>query len=203
MRSVDSSLTTAISICEVGAVGATKPERVGIVRLKSEIKQVRAGGAVFSCQVLWVTSSYRTGRIDGRAGRSSLLGFRELTAASRSSFWLQSCPGGRIGVNLLVGAGVALAVQYGGSTGVLEKVQGWGGPRSVPCVAGVLVGLFQQQKLHFLLLLQQLDKRRQSLTGSKVKPPWSSCSLSFYPSRHTPGQLPSMHELMSFPKQTR
>ncbi|XP_075018776.1 phosphorylase b kinase regulatory subunit alpha, skeletal muscle isoform isoform X4 [Calonectris borealis] len=39
VRSVDSSLTTAISICEVGAVGATKPERAGIVRLKSEIKQ--------------------------------------------------------------------------------------------------------------------------------------------------------------------
>ncbi|KFV99115.1 Phosphorylase b kinase regulatory subunit alpha, skeletal muscle isoform, partial [Fulmarus glacialis] len=42
VRSVDSSLTTAISICDVGAVGATKPERAGIVRLKSEIKQVRA-----------------------------------------------------------------------------------------------------------------------------------------------------------------
>ncbi|XP_040428044.1 phosphorylase b kinase regulatory subunit alpha, skeletal muscle isoform isoform X3 [Cygnus olor] len=39
VRSVDSSVTTAISICEVGAVGATKPERAGIVRLKSEIKQ--------------------------------------------------------------------------------------------------------------------------------------------------------------------
>ncbi|XP_075576458.1 phosphorylase b kinase regulatory subunit alpha, skeletal muscle isoform isoform X3 [Pelecanus crispus] len=39
VRSVDSSLTTAISICEVGAVGATKPERAGIVKLKSEIKQ--------------------------------------------------------------------------------------------------------------------------------------------------------------------
>ncbi|XP_009706138.1 PREDICTED: phosphorylase b kinase regulatory subunit alpha, skeletal muscle isoform, partial [Cariama cristata] len=39
VRSVDSSHTTAISICEVGAVGATKPERAGIVRLKSEIKQ--------------------------------------------------------------------------------------------------------------------------------------------------------------------
>ncbi|KAM9600776.1 phosphorylase b kinase regulatory subunit alpha, skeletal muscle isoform 7-T7 [Morphnus guianensis] len=38
VRSVDSSVTT-ISICEVGAVGATKPERAGIVRLKSEIKQ--------------------------------------------------------------------------------------------------------------------------------------------------------------------
>uniref|UniRef100_A0A493T6G2 Phosphorylase b kinase regulatory subunit n=1 Tax=Anas platyrhynchos platyrhynchos TaxID=8840 RepID=A0A493T6G2_ANAPP len=39
VRSVDSSVTTSISICEVGAVGATKPERAGIVRLKSEIKQ--------------------------------------------------------------------------------------------------------------------------------------------------------------------
>ncbi|XP_059680526.1 phosphorylase b kinase regulatory subunit alpha, skeletal muscle isoform isoform X3 [Gavia stellata] len=39
VRSVDSSLTTAVSICEVGPVGATKPERAGIVRLKSEIKQ--------------------------------------------------------------------------------------------------------------------------------------------------------------------
>uniref|UniRef100_A0A8C6K0P8 Phosphorylase b kinase regulatory subunit n=1 Tax=Melopsittacus undulatus TaxID=13146 RepID=A0A8C6K0P8_MELUD len=43
VRSVDSSVTTAISICEVGAIGATKHERSGIVRLKSEIKQVRAG----------------------------------------------------------------------------------------------------------------------------------------------------------------
>lgn len=50
---------------------------------------------------------------------------------------------------------------------------------------------------------QQLDKRRQSLTGSKVKPPWSSYSLSFYPSCCILGQLPSMHELMSFPKRTR
>lgn len=50
VRSVDSSLTTAVSICEVGAVGATKPERAGIVRLKSEIKQVRAGGAGCCCQ---------------------------------------------------------------------------------------------------------------------------------------------------------
>ncbi|KFQ45834.1 Phosphorylase b kinase regulatory subunit alpha, skeletal muscle isoform, partial [Nestor notabilis] len=43
VRSVDSSLTTAISICEVGAVGVTKHDRSGIIRLKSEIKQVRAG----------------------------------------------------------------------------------------------------------------------------------------------------------------
>ncbi|XP_009868093.1 PREDICTED: phosphorylase b kinase regulatory subunit alpha, skeletal muscle isoform, partial [Apaloderma vittatum] len=39
VRSVDSSLATAVSICEVEAVGATKSERAGIVRLKSEIKQ--------------------------------------------------------------------------------------------------------------------------------------------------------------------
>ncbi|XP_055583632.1 phosphorylase b kinase regulatory subunit alpha, skeletal muscle isoform isoform X3 [Falco cherrug] len=39
VRSADLSFTPAISICEVGAVGATKPERAGIVRLKSEIKQ--------------------------------------------------------------------------------------------------------------------------------------------------------------------
>ncbi|XP_071613988.1 phosphorylase b kinase regulatory subunit alpha, skeletal muscle isoform isoform X2 [Heliangelus exortis] len=39
VRSVEASLTTAVSICEVEAVGATKPERAGIVRLKSEIKQ--------------------------------------------------------------------------------------------------------------------------------------------------------------------
>uniref|UniRef100_A0A8D0FV66 Phosphorylase b kinase regulatory subunit n=1 Tax=Strix occidentalis caurina TaxID=311401 RepID=A0A8D0FV66_STROC len=50
VRSADSSATTAICICEVGAVGATKPERAGIVRLKSEIKQVREGGAGCSCQ---------------------------------------------------------------------------------------------------------------------------------------------------------
>uniref|UniRef100_A0A8C0APN0 Phosphorylase b kinase regulatory subunit n=1 Tax=Buteo japonicus TaxID=224669 RepID=A0A8C0APN0_9AVES len=72
VRSVDSSVTT-ISICEVGAVGATKPERAGIVRLKSEIKQVRAGGAGCLCQVLWVTSSYRTGRIDRRGSFSRML----------------------------------------------------------------------------------------------------------------------------------
>uniref|UniRef100_A0A8C8SWD8 Phosphorylase b kinase regulatory subunit n=1 Tax=Pelusios castaneus TaxID=367368 RepID=A0A8C8SWD8_9SAUR len=42
VRSVDSTLTPAISIREVGAVGATKTERAGIVKLKTEIKQVRA-----------------------------------------------------------------------------------------------------------------------------------------------------------------
>lgn len=43
VRSVDSALTPAISIREVGAVGATKTERAGIVKLKSEIKQVCVG----------------------------------------------------------------------------------------------------------------------------------------------------------------
>lgn len=93
VRSVDSSLTTAVSICEVGAVGATKPERAGIVRLKSEIKQVRAGGASCSCQVLWVTSSYRTGRIDGTAEGSSLLGFRELSCFQKL-LWVPVLPWG-------------------------------------------------------------------------------------------------------------
>ncbi|XP_041280314.1 phosphorylase b kinase regulatory subunit alpha, skeletal muscle isoform isoform X1 [Onychostruthus taczanowskii] len=37
--SVDSSLTTAVSICDMGAVGTSRPERTGLVRLKSEIKQ--------------------------------------------------------------------------------------------------------------------------------------------------------------------
>ncbi|KFP89158.1 Phosphorylase b kinase regulatory subunit alpha, skeletal muscle isoform, partial [Apaloderma vittatum] len=62
VRSVDSSLATAVSICEVEAVGATKSERAGIVRLKSEIKQVRA--AIFVALVLSAQS----------AGRSELLG---------------------------------------------------------------------------------------------------------------------------------
>ncbi|XP_014746546.1 PREDICTED: phosphorylase b kinase regulatory subunit alpha, skeletal muscle isoform isoform X2 [Sturnus vulgaris] len=39
VHSVDSSLTTAVSICDMEAVGATRPERTGLVRLKSEIKQ--------------------------------------------------------------------------------------------------------------------------------------------------------------------
>ncbi|XP_061034013.1 phosphorylase b kinase regulatory subunit alpha, skeletal muscle isoform isoform X5 [Eubalaena glacialis] len=36
----DSNISPAISIREIGAVGATKPERTGIMQLKSEIKQV-------------------------------------------------------------------------------------------------------------------------------------------------------------------
>ncbi|XP_032928246.1 phosphorylase b kinase regulatory subunit alpha, skeletal muscle isoform isoform X2 [Catharus ustulatus] len=40
VRSVDSSLTTAVSICDMEAVGGTRSERTGLVRLKSEIKQL-------------------------------------------------------------------------------------------------------------------------------------------------------------------
>ncbi|XP_050166746.1 phosphorylase b kinase regulatory subunit alpha, skeletal muscle isoform isoform X3 [Myiozetetes cayanensis] len=39
VRSVDSSVTTAVSIRGLEAAGATRPERSGLVRLKSEIKQ--------------------------------------------------------------------------------------------------------------------------------------------------------------------
>lgn len=50
VRSVDSTLTPAISIREMGAVGATKPERTGIIKLKSEIKQVRRAGLGWGSQ---------------------------------------------------------------------------------------------------------------------------------------------------------
>ncbi|XP_066189882.1 phosphorylase b kinase regulatory subunit alpha, skeletal muscle isoform isoform X8 [Sylvia atricapilla] len=39
VRSVGSSLTPAVSICDMGALGTTRPERSGLIRLKSEIKQ--------------------------------------------------------------------------------------------------------------------------------------------------------------------
>uniref|UniRef100_A0A8C0XUS3 Phosphorylase b kinase regulatory subunit n=1 Tax=Castor canadensis TaxID=51338 RepID=A0A8C0XUS3_CASCN len=41
VRPTDSNVSPAISIHEIGAVGATKTERTGIMQLKSEIKQVR------------------------------------------------------------------------------------------------------------------------------------------------------------------
>lgn len=41
VRPTDSNISPAISIHEIGAVGATKTERTGIMQLKSEIKQVR------------------------------------------------------------------------------------------------------------------------------------------------------------------
>ncbi|XP_075812876.1 phosphorylase b kinase regulatory subunit alpha, skeletal muscle isoform isoform X5 [Microtus pennsylvanicus] len=40
VRPIDSNVSPAISIHEIGAVGATKTERTGIMQLKSEIKQV-------------------------------------------------------------------------------------------------------------------------------------------------------------------
>lgn len=40
VRPTDSNVSPAISIHEIGAVGATKTERTGIMQLKSEIKQV-------------------------------------------------------------------------------------------------------------------------------------------------------------------
>ncbi|XP_065771239.1 phosphorylase b kinase regulatory subunit alpha, skeletal muscle isoform isoform X4 [Muntiacus reevesi] len=40
VRPTDSNISPAISIREIGAVGATKTERTGIMQLKSEIKQV-------------------------------------------------------------------------------------------------------------------------------------------------------------------
>uniref|UniRef100_A0A8C5JCD9 Phosphorylase b kinase regulatory subunit n=1 Tax=Junco hyemalis TaxID=40217 RepID=A0A8C5JCD9_JUNHY len=73
VHSVDSSLTTAVSICDMEAVGTTRPERTGLVRLKSEIKQVRAGGAGHSRQVLWVKTSYKPDRADGRDSFSRML----------------------------------------------------------------------------------------------------------------------------------
>uniref|UniRef100_A0A8C6K2B4 Phosphorylase b kinase regulatory subunit n=1 Tax=Melopsittacus undulatus TaxID=13146 RepID=A0A8C6K2B4_MELUD len=69
VRSVDSSVTTAISICEVGAIGATKHERSGIVRLKSEIKQVRAGGAGCSSASISSVSRKDRGSKDSRQGQ--------------------------------------------------------------------------------------------------------------------------------------
>ncbi|KFV85828.1 Phosphorylase b kinase regulatory subunit alpha, skeletal muscle isoform, partial [Struthio camelus australis] len=83
VRSVDSSITTAISICEVGAVGATKPERAGIVKLKSEIKQVRAGSCgmhscrVFNSAVLSVVLVLST----QSTGRSELMGKDSVTSS--------------------------------------------------------------------------------------------------------------------------
>ncbi|XP_036017744.1 phosphorylase b kinase regulatory subunit alpha, skeletal muscle isoform isoform X2 [Mus musculus] len=43
VRPTDSNVSPAISIHEIGAVGATKTERTGIMQLKSEIKQTSGG----------------------------------------------------------------------------------------------------------------------------------------------------------------
>uniref|UniRef100_A0A8C6NG17 Phosphorylase b kinase regulatory subunit n=1 Tax=Melopsittacus undulatus TaxID=13146 RepID=A0A8C6NG17_MELUD len=78
VRSVDSSVTTAISICEVGAIGATKHERSGIVRLKSEIKQVRehellGSSRVCSCGYLLYSSLCDPCLLLGQVSFSSML----------------------------------------------------------------------------------------------------------------------------------
>uniref|UniRef100_A0A8C9NTF5 Phosphorylase b kinase regulatory subunit n=1 Tax=Serinus canaria TaxID=9135 RepID=A0A8C9NTF5_SERCA len=73
VHSVDSSLTTAVSICDMGAVGTTRPERTGLVRLKSEIKQVRAGGSAGHTELLGKDSFSRMledqGNTDSRQGQ--------------------------------------------------------------------------------------------------------------------------------------
>uniref|UniRef100_A0A8C7E3D9 Phosphorylase b kinase regulatory subunit n=1 Tax=Naja naja TaxID=35670 RepID=A0A8C7E3D9_NAJNA len=46
VRATDSTLIPAVSIREFGAVGATKSERAGIVKLKSEIKQVGCSSGI-------------------------------------------------------------------------------------------------------------------------------------------------------------
>uniref|UniRef100_A0A452TDH9 Phosphorylase b kinase regulatory subunit n=1 Tax=Ursus maritimus TaxID=29073 RepID=A0A452TDH9_URSMA len=55
VRPTDSNVSPAISIHEVGAVGATKTERTGIMQLKSEIKQVRHLG--ISWEMSWDISN--------------------------------------------------------------------------------------------------------------------------------------------------
>ncbi|MEJ1281461.1 hypothetical protein NN561_012411 [Cricetulus griseus] len=51
VRPTDSNVSPAISIHEIGAVGATKTERTGIMQLKSEIKQMTPGEIKFSVHV--------------------------------------------------------------------------------------------------------------------------------------------------------
>uniref|UniRef100_A0A8I3SCD9 Phosphorylase b kinase regulatory subunit n=1 Tax=Canis lupus familiaris TaxID=9615 RepID=A0A8I3SCD9_CANLF len=48
VRPTDSNVSPAISIHEIGAVGATKTERTGIMQLKSEIKQSHVGFPAWS-----------------------------------------------------------------------------------------------------------------------------------------------------------
>uniref|UniRef100_A0A8C5SZM3 Phosphorylase b kinase regulatory subunit n=1 Tax=Laticauda laticaudata TaxID=8630 RepID=A0A8C5SZM3_LATLA len=69
VRVTDSTLTPAVSIQEFGAVGATKSERAGIVKLKSEIKQVGCSclalprqGKASVCPTRAVDSSAKDGR---------------------------------------------------------------------------------------------------------------------------------------------
>ncbi|XP_010140898.1 PREDICTED: phosphorylase b kinase regulatory subunit alpha, skeletal muscle isoform [Buceros rhinoceros silvestris] len=76
VRSVDSSVTTGVSICEVEAVGVTKPERAGIVRLKSEIKQQldKRRQSLTGSKPLGLQSSDSDLKSSLSAGHSELLG---------------------------------------------------------------------------------------------------------------------------------
>ncbi|KAK2083402.1 Phosphorylase b kinase regulatory subunit alpha, skeletal muscle isoform [Saguinus oedipus] len=59
VRPTDSNVSPAISIHEIGAVGATKTERTGIMQLKSEIKQNKYGTHRTLLQLsgfLWLSS---------------------------------------------------------------------------------------------------------------------------------------------------
>uniref|UniRef100_A0A8B9GBV8 Phosphorylase b kinase regulatory subunit n=1 Tax=Amazona collaria TaxID=241587 RepID=A0A8B9GBV8_9PSIT len=99
VRSVDSSLAT-ISICEVGAVGATKHERSGIVRLKSEIKQVRAGGPLGSSpfdsrQGQW----QRRRRLDGALNRVPMGFYQKVWKVLQKVSWVPA--GSSMHVSLL------------------------------------------------------------------------------------------------------
>uniref|UniRef100_A0A8D2N0J1 Phosphorylase b kinase regulatory subunit n=2 Tax=Zonotrichia TaxID=44387 RepID=A0A8D2N0J1_ZONAL len=76
VRSVDSSLTTAVSICDMEAVGTTRPERTGLVRLKSEIKQQldKRRQSLPGSKPLSLQSGDTTLRSSLSAGHTELLG---------------------------------------------------------------------------------------------------------------------------------
>nr|XP_044995981.1 phosphorylase b kinase regulatory subunit alpha, skeletal muscle isoform isoform X4 [Jaculus jaculus] len=68
VRPTDSNVSPAISIHEVGAVGATKTERAGIMKLKSEIKQSPATCIAASSGVLPSACGQQASR-DSRQGQ--------------------------------------------------------------------------------------------------------------------------------------
>uniref|UniRef100_A0A8C0XU91 Phosphorylase b kinase regulatory subunit n=1 Tax=Castor canadensis TaxID=51338 RepID=A0A8C0XU91_CASCN len=68
VRPTDSNVSPAISIHEIGAVGATKTERTGIMQLKSEIKQSPGTGVASSSGSFPSTYDQQTSR-DSRQGQ--------------------------------------------------------------------------------------------------------------------------------------
>nr|XP_006218536.1 phosphorylase b kinase regulatory subunit alpha, skeletal muscle isoform isoform X4 [Vicugna pacos] len=68
VRPTDSNISPAISIREVGAVGATKPERTGIMQLKSEIKQSPGTSVTLSSESFPSAYSEQTSK-DSRQGQ--------------------------------------------------------------------------------------------------------------------------------------